>query len=202
MEIHRFPITQKTVGPSVIIVENMKYFIVIGLGIIFLYTGIAHANGFGVTLDKVVGDYTTNVDYDAIDGIYSGYPVQFAFQLFNRDRTQPVAFSDVWVTITQIGANTYTPPVFDAGIVGSSLISPGMTFMFAKSGSYDMKIRFETGDKSIAEATFSLTVTDGGKSSATGRFSSDFFRGGLSTLIIILAIEFLAWLLVKRWKKA
>ncbi len=168
---------------------GMKKFFVLNLVSLFLLSGnLAQANGFGMQLDKVVGEHTVNVDYDATNGIYTGAPVQFAFQLFNKERTQQMDFDDVWVTITNAGSDaSYIPPVFDGGIVGhsASLIPSGMTFVFPKGGSYDLKLRFDKGEKSIAEATFSLTVSGGGSSSSEGSiFSKNFFVGGLSALVL------------------
>ena len=123
--------------------------------------GIVHANGFGMVLDKQVGDYTVNIDYDAIAGIFANDPVQFAFQLFNRDRTQAVDFNDVWVTITPTGTGAnYTPPIFSSGIATPHFAPAGMTFAFPKSGSYDIAVRFEKDEKVLAEASFPLTAAE------------------------------------------
>src|SRR6266705_2012802 len=123
----------------------------IGLAIFMItiaFAGIVRANGFGLTLDKVVGDYTANIDYDAVYGIYAGDPVQFAFQLFTKDRSKSVDFTDAWVTVAPVGADpTYTPPVFDGGILGGSDLAPsGMTFVFPKSGKYNLTVRYDKAD--------------------------------------------------------
>ncbi len=130
-------------------------------GVFLLSAGMAFANGFGMVLDKRVGDYTVNIDYDAVAGIFANDPVQFAFQLFNKDRTQPVDFSDVWVTITPSGTGSnYTPPIFSSGIATPHFAPAGMTFAFPKSGSYDVAVRFEKDEKVLAEASFPLTATE------------------------------------------
>ena len=180
----------------------MKYFtLCIVLLSSLIYADISRANGFGVTLDKVVGDYTANVDYDAVAGIFAGEPVQFAFQLFNKNRSQTAEFTDVWVSITPKGANNssgYTPPIFDGGIVNSNFPPAGMTFTFLAGGEYELKLRFDKADKNIAEATFPLTVGVGeGKTIVVNSTSTrNFLEGGLTGLILG---AFIVWAL-KRWK--
>ncbi len=142
----------------------MKYLSLIIITFSLVFTSTVSANGFGMTLDKVVGDYTANVDYDAVSGIFTGQPVQFAFQLFNKDRSRPVDFTDVWVTITPKGTNNndgYVPPIFDGGIIGSGFPPAGMTFTFLAGGTYDLQLRFDKDDKTLAEATFPLKVEGG-----------------------------------------
>ena len=142
------------------------------------------ANGFGMALDKVVGDYTANIDYDAVNGIFAGAPVQFAFQLFNKDRTQTLSFTDAWVTVSESETDSsYVPPVFDAGIIQTASAPAGMVFVFPKSGSYDMVIRYDNGEKSLVEATFKLDVVGGGTTESS-TFSKNFFLGAFAMLII------------------
>ena len=177
----------------------MKYYIACFVIIVSAYAAAVHANGFGVTLDQVVGDYTANVDYDAIGGIFTGTPVQFAFQLFNKDRSQPIDFSDVWVSITPKGAanSGFMLPIFDGGIVGSGFPPSGMTFTFLAGGSYELRLRYDKGVKTLAEATFPLTVgTGGGKNlttngASTGGLMKGIIIGVFSMLFIGLAVWFL-----------
>lgn len=168
---------------------NMKYLILIIAFISLTYTSIVFANGFGVTLDKVVGDYTANVDYDALSGIFTGQPVQFAFQLFNKNRSQAVDFTNIWVNITPMETNKdngYTPPIFDGGIIRPGFSPAGMAFTFLAAGTYDLKLRFDNGDKTLAEATFPLTVEGGeGKTLVVNSNSTrNFLEGGLIGLIL------------------
>lgn len=183
----------------------MKYLIIIAMAASAFSVGAARANGFGVTLDQPAGDYIANVDYDAVGGIFAGDPVQFAFQLFTKDRSKQLDFADVWVSIVQSGNSVvYTPPAFDGGIVGSTFPPSGMTFIFPKGGSYDLKLRYEKGGKTLAEASFPLTVANADKSIAVDssgfHFSRDFLKGGSTVLIIVLGIEFVAWMIPKRKK--
>ena len=174
--------------------------------IILSAAGITHAHGSGVTLDQVFGDYTVSVDYNAVAGIFAGDPVQFAFELFTKDRSRQLDFADVWITIVPTGGSAiYTPPAFDGGIVGSSFPPSGMTFIFPHGGSYDLKLRYEKDGKTLAEATFPLKVENSDKSvsvdSSGFHFSRDFLKGGVTVLIVVLGIEFAAWMLPKRKKE-
>lgn len=147
----------------------------------------AHAHGFGVTLDRAVGDYIVNVDYDAVTGIYAGSPVQFAFELFNKDRSQQIEFSNVWVSITLAGKNTFARPVFDGGIVGSTFPPSSIIFAFPSAGSYTLTLRYEKADKTLAEATFPLDVLPGETTVGQGGFfhlNSDVFKGGLVVIAL------------------
>ncbi len=156
-----------------------------------LVTFTAKANGFGITLDKSVGDYIVNVDYDAVSGIYSGDPVQFAFQLFNKDRSDQPDFADVWVSITPSGKGAVFPqPVFDGGLVGSVFPPSGMTFVFPYPGSYKLDLRYEKGDKTIAEASFPLEVQAGSQSvsgqSGFFHITNDFLKGLTSAMLVVM----------------
>ncbi len=170
----------------------MKYLFFVGITILFI-AGVCDvkANGFGMTFDKVVGDYTVNVDYDASTGIYSGSPVQFAFQLFNKDRSQQLEFNNVWVSIIPADKGQFAQPVFAGSIAGSTFPPSGVTFVFPSAGSYTLSLSYEKNNKAIAEATFPLEVQAGDTS--TGQkgffsFSSDVFKGALGVLALWLFV--------------
>lgn len=174
----------------------MKYaFFIAILAMFVVAVSGAKANGFGVTLDKPVGNYIVNVDYDAIAGIYSGDPVQFAFQLFNKDRSEQLDFRDVWVSITPSGKGAvFAQPVFDGGILGSTFPPSSMTFVFPEAGSYILNLRFEKGDKTLdektlAEASFPLEVQAGSQSGGQAgffRITNDFLKGAASVIFLVM----------------
>ncbi|MDP3779454.1 MAG: hypothetical protein Q8R30_05435 [bacterium] len=173
----------------------MKYAGILSVAMFcILITSTAKANGFGITLDKAVGDYIVNVDYDALSGIYSGDPVQFAFQLFNKDRSDQPEFEDVWVSITPTGRGDLFPqPVFDGGLMGSAFPPSGMTFVFPYPGSYTLNIRYEKEYKTLAEASFPLEVEAGSRSvnGQSGFFhvTNDFLKGiTVAMFIVMLAV--------------
>ncbi len=164
--------------------------------------GWVQANGFGITVDKVVGEYTTNTDYDAVNGIFAGEPVQFVYQLFNKDRTAPVDFDDAWITISVAGNDDgYTPPVFDGGLTtsGPNLLPAGMTFVFPSGGSFTMQVRYEKEGKLIVESSFPLSVKGVEAKNAfgaTGRDQGFLFIGALAALFL----QWLTRLLLKRYR--
>ncbi len=174
----------------------MKYLVTIFslVTLMLALAGGAQANGYSITLDKPVGEYIANLDHDAVGGIFVGTPVQFAFQLFTKDRSQSLNVDDVWVTITPAGTSAnYTPPVLDVGIVGSpsSIVPPGLAFAFPSGGSYDMKIRFDKAGKTLAEATFPLTVKGAEEKTVSierTRLLSFFLLGALSVLVVFALV--------------
>lgn len=170
----------------------MKYIFFVSCVLLYaVVINSAHAHGFGVTLDQVVGDYIANIDYDAVTGIYAGSPAQFAFELFNKDRSQQIEFSNVWVSITLAGKNTFVRPVFDGGIVGSTFPPSSIVFAFPTAGSYTLTLRYEKGDKTLAEATFPLDVLPGENTLGQKGFfqlNSDVFKGGLAVIALWIAV--------------
>jgi len=149
-----------------------------------------YAHGVGTTLDAVVGDYAVNVDYDAPFGIIAGDSVQFVFELSDKNRTQKIDFTDVWVSITPADTKGFFGgPIFSGGIAGTMAIPPEVTFVFSSGGSYNLALRFEKDKKTLTEATFPLSVAnnqDGGSGFTISflRFSNDFWKGVLSVLVI------------------
>lgn len=170
--------------------SSWKFIFIIAALVFFVFQS-TKANGFGMTLDKPVGDYIVNVDYDAVTGIYAGDPVQFAFQLFDKDRSKQIEFGDVWVSVTLAAkGGMFAQPVFDGGIVGSSFPPSGMTFVFPASGSYTLNLRYEKNDKAIAEASFPLEVQAGSQSTGgTGgffRITNDFLKGATAAMLVVV----------------
>ena len=138
----------------------MKYSIVTIVGL-FLVASVAQANGFGLKFDQTVGDYILNVDTDAYT-ITTGDPVRFSFTLWNKDRTEAVDTDNVWVTIAPQGSRGI---LFAGQLNGKpNFGGTGMSYAFSKPGTYTLSARFQntddTGDHSLAEASFLLTVED------------------------------------------
>lgn len=151
-------------------------------------TSIVSANGFGQTLDKAVGDYIANVDYDSfVSEIDPLAAVRFNFQLWNKNRTEPVEFSDVWVRIApQNGFG-----ILFAGTLGQPDFGPaGFSFLFQKGGAYEITARFENKDKTLVEASFPLTVT-GEESIVRQHNWTNLGLAVFSGIIVGLALAFL-----------
>ena len=153
----------------------------------------AYAHGSGVTLDQVVGDYVVSLDYNATTGIYAGSLTQFAFELFSKDRSQKIDFTDIWVHLASVDESRFNPTVFSGGITGSALTRSGMAFTFPASGSYTLSLRYEKGDEVLAEVAFPLDVLPGEDTTKQGgffQFTDDVFKGGLAVIIL----WFVVWL--------
>lgn len=137
------------------------YFLGTIILVVSLFAFHANGNGFGIKLDQAVGDYIVNVDADAYSFV-SGEPVNFVFQLWNKDRTERLEFDNAWVSITPVG--TF------GNIFGGFLGEPDfggfrLTTMFPKAGNYTMVVRMgKMGEKfteTIAEGVFPITVEKG-----------------------------------------
>ena len=160
------------------------------------------ANGFGSVLDKVVGEYTANVDYSAQDGTFiAGYPVQFAFQLFTNNRTKQVNFRDAWVTVTSTGSSDtgYRAPIFDAGIMNTEANVAVMLYTFPSVGTYDLKVLYHDKDgKTLVEATFPISVA--GPTTNSNRIG--ILIGGAIVLALDLIWRGGSWWLKRKTKSA
>lgn len=172
----------------------MKYSVISVLAVLCVYAGLASAHGGTVALDRVVGDYTAHLEFDAIDGMYADVPVQFAFELYGKDGIASVDFTDVWVTIVSSGGAPVTPPVFIGGIIGAktTLVPAGMTIVFPRDGSYDMKLRYERGDMTLADVTFQLSVLSA-KGTVTAYSAKDltiyFMLGSFCMFLLMIVIR-------------
>jgi hypothetical protein len=138
----------------------MKYLAIVVMSILFT-GGIVYADGFAQTLDKSVGNYIANVDYDSLSGeIFAGNSTSFSFQLWNKSRTKTVAFNDVSVNIFQSDNPYHT--IF-SGTLSASFGQTGMRFAFQNEGTYTMDIRFHDANyATIADASFPLEVAPDG----------------------------------------
>jgi len=123
-------------------------FIVLFLGVF----GFAFAHGTGASLEKQVGEYLIDVGYNtAVFAEQSS--TAFDFDIKKGD--EAVAFSDVWVRISQ-GTKT----VFAGGIYNADFGGARMTYVFPQAGEYEFSVRFENEDESIAESEFQIVVEE------------------------------------------
>lgn len=160
-----------------------------------------HAHGSGITLVQIVGDYVVSVDYDVARGILTGSPIQFAFELFNKDRSQEVEFSDVWVVIAPVDGNEFARPILSGGIKGSTFPPSGMAFTFPSPGSYTLTLRYKKGDETLAETSFPLDVLPSEDTVGKGgffRLTNDVFKGGFLVMVLWLIAEIGRKMLRKR----
>jgi hypothetical protein len=154
----------------------MRYVAVVATGFVFL-SGIAYADGFAQTLDKPVGDYIANVDYDSYSPEMSAQnSTSFSFQLWNKDRSKTVSYNDVSINIFQKDNPRRT--VF-SGTLSGSFGQAGMRITFQNEGAYIMDVRFHDANyATIAEASFPLEVAPDGETY------------GMNTLWLVIAGAF------------
>ncbi|HUO50151.1 MAG TPA: hypothetical protein VMU25_01090 [Candidatus Paceibacterota bacterium] len=163
----------------------MKYFVAVIISIV-LTGGIAYADGFAQTLDKPVGNYIANVDYDSFTPeISAGNSTSFSYQLWNKDRSKTVTFHDVSVNIFQKDDPNDT--VF-SGTLNADFGQAGMRFTFQNAGSYMIDVRFHDSNyATLAEASFPLEIVPNGNTYGPG-----ILWGVLSGLIgVALGIAFM-----------
>ncbi len=135
----------------------MRYIIIVPILSALFICSIAYADGYAQKLDQPVGDYIANVDYDSSFPVVDPLtPTRFSFQLWNKDRTETVAFNDVYVEIIpQDGSDV----IFAGGLNHPAYGDTGFRYIFQKGGAYKLYVRFEDKDlTTLAEATFPLSV--------------------------------------------
>ncbi len=128
--------------------------------IIFSLAGMAQGHGSGQTLTQAVGNYILDLEYESL-ALRAQEPVRMNFSIRWADPAHKpdLEFTDAWVSI--IEANTkggFDPTVFAAPIFKAKFGPTGMTYVFPAGGIYEVAVRFENGDKTIAESSFELTV--------------------------------------------
>ena len=134
-----------------------KSIFIVGLFICPIFFAIAH--GTGKTLEKTAGEYNIDLDYDNPE-LVAGESVRFNFNIWSdKDRTSAPEWTDVWVRISPAGS----PGIVYAGDVHRpSFGSAGFTFVFPRSGSYEISVRYQNNDKTLTDdVTFPLTVLEG-----------------------------------------
>jgi len=129
---------------------------------VFALAGTGYGHGLGQTVVKTVGDYHVDLEYESLE-LRAQEPVRMNFNIRWVDPAHKadLIFTDVWVRI--IEANTgggFDPTVFAGPISQANFGPTGMTYVFPRGGTYQVEVRFENEDKTIAESSFELTVTN------------------------------------------
>ena len=169
----------------------MKYL----FSIIILLAGItfaAHGHGSGQTLEKIIGDIVIDMDYDSYSQeIDAQTATRFNFNIWNKDRTEMLEFTDVWVRI----APQEQGIVFAGDMHNPEFGATGFTYTFPKPGFYEVTIRFQKQGESLhEEVMFPLTVAMGETQSSSGGLRTTVVGIGLG-IVIGLAIAFF----LKKW---
>lgn len=148
----------------------------------FAVLSLAEGHGLGQSLEKEVGDYIIDVGYDAIDKIEVGEATRFDFNLWNQSKTDIADFDHVWVRIAPKDEGLS----FAGFLYRPEFLLTGMSYTFEKSGEYELTVRFvDKEDKTLAEATFPLTIEDTGSS-----FSADTITGILIGIMVGVVATF------------
>lgn len=160
------------------------------LGGIFASLRFADAHGFGQVLERTAGEYTVQFEYEALE-LQADESVRLDFAITKKDPSESVEFTDIWVRIAQ-GNET----VFTGSILNPEFGRAGMIFTFPENGEYELSVRFQNKDKTLAEASFPLSVVPsmGNERKSGGGLASSagWLLGGLIGLGVGFLLSFLA----------
>jgi hypothetical protein len=122
--------------------------------VIFVIAQAVFANGLGgQRLEKVVGDLIVDIGTDQASTPIAGDPIEFDFNLLDSATGEAV-------TTTSVG--------LDIGHNGKSMVNCDLTtqdpttfliYAFPEKGSYTLKVQFFDKDRSLATASFPLTIS-------------------------------------------
>lgn len=115
------------------------------------------AHGLETTVNKLVGEYLIQLEYDTLGNISAGEATSFGFELLDPETEKTVKLNRIFVRITKkngpIGyvGNQYALDV-DGVIASRAKIS------LPSEGEYDFSLQFFRDDEKLAEHTFTLPV--------------------------------------------
>lgn len=158
------------------------------MGLIFSFN-FAFGHGAGQTIEKESNGYFVDIDYDSTE-LRSGETVRFNFNLWNdKDRSSGPDFTDVWVRIVPIGS----PGIIYAGDMHRpNFGSAGFTYVFPKSGEYELTVRFQNLDKTLTDdIIFPLTVLEGSSDKQSNKTTSLLIAGIIGLFIGVILTLFL-----------
>lgn len=112
-------------------------------------------HGGGQSVEKIVGEYLVKLEYEELF-FSEGEPARLDFELINNSTKEEIEFTDVWVKVIG-GEKTF----FIAPIAKPEFGRIGMTYTFSTAGEYELHLRFQNKDTSIAETSFPLKVEVG-----------------------------------------
>ncbi len=132
--------------------------LVIALVLFVSSAGFVYADWDGQEIEKQVGNYTVSYQYDSHSGkdIQASAPMAFEFELWNKDHSKPVDFSDVWVEVYPSN-EPRDNRVYEADLhqKGGETI---MAYQFEKPGMYAIRMIFYKGDAQLVETTEYVNV--------------------------------------------
>ena len=153
---------------------------------VYILPSYALGHGGGQSMEKVVGEYLATLEYEELLFL-EGEPTRFDFELVNNATKESIEFTDVWVKVTE-----GTKALFIAPIAKPGFGNIGMTYTFPVAGEYELNLRFQNKDTSIAEISFLLKVeaNEANTEKKTAALFVGWAGGGLIGLIIGFFISF------------
>ena len=136
--------------------------------------------------------HIVDVDYSdlAIEAQRIG---RFDFNLFSDGaRTKPIAFTDMWVRITQDNGGKNGKTIFAGSVAKQEFGGNGFSLVFPRGGKYKLDVRYNDANlddygATVAEAEFELDVFPSEEELAFKYLSKEFGTGlGGGLLICIL----------------
>jgi hypothetical protein len=130
----------------------------IGIGLVlFLPAFFVSGHGTGQSLERAVGDYVVDVGYDSFEP-RALESIRFDFQIFLSESREPAPFTDTWVRVME-GDN-----LLFAGFLAKPIFGlTGMSYAFPAGGIYEVTVRFQNDDTTVAEASFPFPVAEKSK---------------------------------------
>lgn len=128
-------------------------FLLVGLLVLFFLPMMALGHGTGGSFEQKVGDYTVDVGYEPA-APQAGERLLLDFKLNSAADDTPIDFSDVWVRIE------HDKDTLLATGVARTYLGPS-TLLYVLPESIDsatISVRYEKGDKTLAESSFPLKI--------------------------------------------
>ncbi|HEY4486947.1 MAG TPA: hypothetical protein VJB70_04415 [Candidatus Paceibacterota bacterium] len=168
---------------------KIKMFLAL-LFVLILITQDTHAHGFGVFVEKQVGEITVDIGYEP-EILTEHFPVRFDFNIVNAETQGNIPFTDIWVRISQGNVVTLA-----TSITHASFGPTGLLYAFPQDGDYELSVRFENEDESIVETVFPFSVVAMEREFQWGK---EFVAGILgSALVFLLALLYLIRTIFKK----
>ncbi len=142
------------------------------------------AHGDGVSFEKEVGNYLVDIGYEP-EKPEVGTPVRLDFELSDKTSGATAAFSSVWVRIEKDKST-----VFASGIHHPEFGKTGLLYTFGEPGTYTISARFQNNEDTIAETSFSLTVSESSSPGGKPSTLDTSVLWGMLGLIVGVALSF------------
>ena len=136
---------------------NMNIYKVMGVMVVIV---VFHAWAFnlqaheeGKSVEQEVGEYTTDIGYDAEDGLIADVPVLFDFRLFKKSSHEPIQFSHVSVRVEHDNQS-----IFSASVASDPLLPSSILFTFPEASTYTLIVNYYNGSTLLVQIEAPLVV--------------------------------------------